>query len=86
MFKPERFLDESGKFSPKLDKTLAFGTGKRVCSGETFSRNALFLVASALVQNFHIEMPENEMMPLPSETRTGTLRYTPEYRLKFVPR
>lgn len=86
MFQPERFLDETGKFSPKLDKTLAFGAGKRVCAGETFSRNALFLVVSALVQNFDIVSPENEKVPLPSETRTGTFRYTPEYRLKFLPR
>lgn len=86
LFTPERFLDENGKFSPKLDKTLAFSSGKRVCPGETFSRNALFLVVSALVQNFDIEIPENEKMPQPSETCTGTFRYTPEYRLKFSAR
>lgn len=86
LFQPQRFLDETGKFSPKLDKTLAFGAGKRVCAGETFSRNALFLAVSALVQNFDIVSPENEKVPLPSETRTGTFRYTPEYRLKFLPR
>lgn len=86
LFKPERFLDETGKCSPKLDKSLAFGMGKRVCAGETFSRNALFLVVSALVQRFDIETPAGEKMPLPSETLTGTFRYTPEYRLRFMPR
>lgn len=85
-FKPERFLDEYGKFSPKLDKSMPFSAGKRLCAGETFSRNTLFLVVSALVQNFDIKMPENERMPLPDEHCTGIFQYAPKYRLKFVPR
>lgn len=85
-FTPERFLDESGKFSPKLDKSVPFGAGKRLCAGETFSRNTMFLVFSALVQNFNIETPNNEKLPLPNEHCTGIFQYAPEYRLKFVPR
>lgn len=30
LFEPERFLDEFGQFSPKLDKSTPFGAGKRV--------------------------------------------------------
>lgn len=85
-FNPERFLDESGQFSPKLDKSLPFGSGKRLCAGETFSRNALFLIVAALVQNFDVEMPTNQKMPMPCDHCTGMLQYAPEYRLTFVPR
>lgn len=86
LFKPERFIDESGHFSPKLDKSLPFGAGKRVCAGETFARNTLFLIVSALVQHFNIEMPKNMKMPLQCDMRTGVIQYLPEYRLKFVSR
>ncbi|XP_055307164.1 probable cytochrome P450 304a1, partial [Sitodiplosis mosellana] len=85
-FKPERFLDESGIFSPKLDKSLPFGAGKRVCAGETFARNSLFLIVSALVQNFNIELPANEKLPDPRETLSGFIRYPPDFRLKFLTR
>lgn len=86
VFKPERFLDECGKFSPKLDKSLPFGAGKRLCAGETFARNTLFLVVSALAQNFNISLPQNERMPLPCETKTGLVRYMSEFRFQFVTR
>lgn len=86
LFKPERFLSENGEISPKLDKSLPFGAGKRLCAGETFARNTLFLVLSALVQNFNIALPENGRMPKPNENCTGIIRYAPEYRLKFVSR
>ena len=85
-FKPERFLDESGMFSPKLDKSFPFGAGKRLCAGETFSRNSMFLVLAALVQNFNIELPANEKLPDPSETLSGFVRYAPDFRIKFVAR
>lgn len=78
-FKPERFLNEDGQFSVKLDKSLPFGAGKRLCAGETFARNAYFLVAAALIQNFNFEMPANEQMPNVSETITGVLRIVPDY-------
>lgn len=80
-FKPERFLNEDGQFSVKLDKSLPFGAGKRLCAGETFARNAYFLVASALMQNFNFKMPANEEMPGVSETITGVLRVVPDYWL-----
>lgn len=80
-FKPERFLNEAGQLSVKLDRSLPFGAGKRLCAGETFARNAYFLVAAALIQNFNFKMPENEVMPRVSETITGVLRAAPDYWL-----
>lgn len=85
-FIPDRFLDENGKFAPKLDKSMPFGAGKRLCAGETFARNTMFLVTSALIQQFTFELPKNGKMPDPKDAHTGILRSPNEYRLKFVPR
>lgn len=85
-FVPERFLDENGKFSVKLDKSLPFGAGKRLCAGETFARNSLFLVATALMQNFNIVKSECDRIPDPKETHTGFARVIPTFWVKLVPR
>lgn len=79
-------MNEDGQFSVKLDKSLPFGAGKRLCAGETFARNAYFLVAAALIQNFKFKMPENETMPDVSETITGVVRLVPEYWLRVESR
>lgn len=84
LFQPERFLDENGKFSPKLDKSLPFSTGKRLCAGETFSRNILFLTVATIVQNFNITLPEGEKLPM--DAKTGMFHYLPEFALEFLPR
>lgn len=84
VFQPKRFLDENGCFSPKLDKSLPFSAGKRVCAGETFARNTLFLLTAAIAQNFNIAMPEGEQMPL--KTSTGFLRQLPDFWMEFSPR
>lgn len=86
LFRPERFLDESGRLCVQKDHSLPFGAGKRLCAGETFARNTLFLVAAALLQNFSIEMPHGHRMPDPSETMTGTPTYPPKYWIEFVAR
>lgn len=84
LFQPERFLDENGKFSPKLDKSLPFSAGKRVCAGETFTRNMLFLAVAAIVQNFNFAIPKGEKLPM--NAKTGMFQYLPEFSLEFLPR
>lgn len=83
IFNPNRFLDENGKLSLTLDKSLPFGAGRRVCAGETFSRNTLFLMTSALIQNFNFIVPDGKQMPATNETTTGIVTATPEYWLRF---
>lgn len=84
-FRPERFLDENGKMSLKLDKSLPFGAGKRLCAGETFARNTLFLLISSLFQNFNIELPANETVNL-EKNFTGFIRFPPQFWVKLTPR
>jgi cytochrome P450 len=50
-FRPERFIDEYGKFK-KNENLLAFSTGKRVCLGEGLARDELFLFTVNLFQTF----------------------------------
>lgn len=56
-FRPERFLDRStGRLAVRLDTTLPFGAGKRLCAGETFSRNLAFMLVTALAQSFNVSL------------------------------
>lgn len=78
-FRPERFLDASGKLSLSHDKSLPFGAGKRLCAGETFARNMLFSFTTAFFQEFSIQMPDGVKPFDFSENLTGTIRTTPDH-------
>lgn len=64
-FKPERFLTEEGSFVGWTAKQgfIPFGLGRRDCPGQPLARIMLCLFASALLQNFTIEVPEGEAKP-----------------------
>lgn len=85
-FRPERFLDDQGKLSLKKDITFPFGAGKRLCAGETFARNVLFLFGSALYQNFDIQVKPGEKLPDVNKNHTGLIIYIKDFYCKFVPR
>ena len=54
-FRPERFIDENGKYNSGDEPVIAFGTGKRSCIGEGFARNQLFLFTVQIFQNFRVK-------------------------------
>lgn len=85
-FRPERFIGPNGKLDLKLDKSLPFGGGKRLCAGETFARNTLFLFISAFFQNFDVSLPDGEPFPGRDKNCTGLITYTPEFWVKVTPR
>ncbi|ODM92885.1 Methyl farnesoate epoxidase [Orchesella cincta] len=61
-FRPERFLDENGKF--KSDPRLKpFGFGKRICLGEPVASLSLLQYLTVLVQNFTFYWVPNEPLP-----------------------
>ncbi|KAK7791197.1 hypothetical protein R5R35_009363 [Gryllus longicercus] len=71
-FRPDRFLDEKGELL-RRDVTMPFGAGKRLCPGETFSRQSMFVVLAALLQNFWFELASDKVTPdccLPGLTLT----------------
>lgn len=61
-FRPERFISPTGTLVKK-DFSLPFGAGKRLCAGETFARNSLFLMAAGLFQNFTFHLPPGVRLP-----------------------
>uniref|UniRef100_A0A7E4VVZ6 CYtochrome P450 family n=1 Tax=Panagrellus redivivus TaxID=6233 RepID=A0A7E4VVZ6_PANRE len=57
VFRPERFLDESGKFFQPAE-LIPFGLGKRVCLGEGMARLELYLFTANLLNHFKlVELP-----------------------------
>lgn len=86
VFRPERFIGPNGKLDLKADKSLPFGAGKRLCAGETFARNTLFLFISAFFQNFDISLPEGASLPGRDKNGTGLITYTPEFWIKVTAR
>lgn len=51
-FRPERFLSQDGKSIVRNEALLSFGTGKRICIGESLAREELKLFIGNLVQRF----------------------------------
>jgi cytochrome P450 len=64
-FKPERFLEEDGKFVGwnKLRGFMPFGIGRRECPGQTLAKIMMFSFASILLHRYKIELPEGAEIP-----------------------
>lgn len=83
-FRPERFFDTDGKVDLKKDITLPFGAGKRLCAGETFSRNVTFLYVSAIFQNFKLRLPPgDDIDEIRGRNAVGFITTTPDYWIQF---
>lgn len=83
-FKPERYLDYKGRLSIQKDASLPFGAGRRLCAGETFARNTMFLCIAALCQNFNIR-PVQSSGQL-DDTFCGLTRMPEDFWMKFEAR
>lgn len=83
-FRPGRFLDEDGKLNLKKDFSLPFGAGRRLCAGETFARNTMFLCIAALLQNFNLK-PSGGLPDL-NAVDCGLARMTRDFWIKLEAR
>ncbi|XP_064613895.1 cytochrome P450 2C42-like [Liolophura sinensis] len=91
-FKPERFLDEQQNLlptdHPNRKNLLPFGTGRRSCIGEMFSRSRIFVIIANLLQRF--DFSRDDSRPLPSlDPRTyqcSVVLSPPEYFVCVTPR
>ncbi|OWA54748.1 Cytochrome P450 2J3 [Hypsibius exemplaris] len=59
-FKPERFLDQSGKLRSKVEGFIPFSIGKRFCIGESLAKMELYIFFTSLVKNFQFRIPSGE--------------------------
>lgn len=59
-FKPDRFLDKSGKLLNSCNENIKylfpFGCGKRVCPGKNVAFNLIFLYVANLLKNFEFKL------------------------------
>ncbi|XP_061198221.1 steroid 17-alpha-hydroxylase/17,20 lyase-like [Saccostrea echinata] len=66
-FDPPRFLDDNGRIQspqhPNRKRLFVFGAGRRVCLGEAFARNRLYLFVIMLLQHFTFEPDISEQLP-----------------------
>ncbi len=89
-FRPERFLDESGRIvpadHPNRKHLMPFGAGTRVCLGEAFALARLFIWITAMIQRFSITPAEGtELTEAGNYKFHGVLGSEP-YEVVFVNR
>ncbi|KFB45025.1 AGAP005656-PA-like protein [Anopheles sinensis] len=91
VFRPERFLVESGsdmKTHPHTDRLMFFGIGKRRCLGEVLARACLFTFFVGIMQKFELLEPVNPQPGMEPSTvlRPGITLSPKPYDVVFKPR
>ncbi|KAJ8667473.1 hypothetical protein QAD02_009136 [Eretmocerus hayati] len=61
-FRPERFLDESGRYQHN-NSSIPFGLGKRRCLGEGLARWSLFLLLTHVLHHFDFQSSDGSPSP-----------------------
>lgn len=64
---------------------MSFVAGKRLCAGETFARNKIFLTVTSILQNFNLK-PDGDTLPDLNQTSCGLIRIPDDFWLKLEAR
>jgi len=59
-FNPDRFLHPDGTLTDDTSYTMIFGFGRRVCPGQYFADNSLWLVMTSMLAMFNISKARND--------------------------
>eukprot|EP00094_Tigriopus_californicus_P013115 TCALIF_12682-PA protein Name:"Similar to Cyp303a1 Probable cytochrome P450 303a1 (Drosophila melanogaster)" AED:0.09 eAED:0.09 QI:108/0.85/0.87/1/0.85/0.75/8/29/490 len=73
-FRPERFLNDDGSKTLKIERFIPFGFGKRVCMGESLAKAELFIFTIMILQNLRIKISANHAKPDPGQYEAGITR------------
>ncbi|XP_067651858.1 cytochrome P450 2U1-like [Haliotis asinina] len=82
-FRPDRFLDDSGKIAKK-DEFIPFSLGRRVCLGESMARMELFLFLTTMIQRFKFVPVDGQMPSL--DGIMGLTHFPKPFIMKAIPR
>lgn len=93
VFRPQRFLDASGRLLPpeheRRKRVLSFGGGPRVCPGEQLGTSRLFIALVTVVQRFVVATPDGKTDTATCDPRTfdlGLVLSPKAYKVKFIER
>lgn len=59
-FRPERFLKPDGGIQDDPTLSLAFGSGRRICSGRHLADATIFMVAVSVLSAFNVTKARDE--------------------------
>ncbi|XP_071082988.1 steroid 17-alpha-hydroxylase/17,20 lyase-like [Haliotis cracherodii] len=80
VFKPERFLDQTGKMAAKPESWLPFSAGRRVCLGESVAKPELHLLLAGIMRHLRVSLPPGTKLNF--EQRGGSFQSIPnEYEI-----
>lgn len=69
-FKPERFLNEEGKFDKSSPNMINFGMGRRACAGDFVAQNVMFIYTTSFFQRYSVHRDPNHP-DLPTKAMPG---------------
>ena len=91
VFRPERFLDQSGYLlpadHPNRKHMLQLGAGPRVCVDEAFALKRLFIFTISLVQKFDLQQGDESLVQCDYDAyENGAVLHHKPYKVRLVAR
>ncbi|XP_038056997.1 cytochrome P450 2J6-like isoform X2 [Patiria miniata] len=84
-FRPERFLDETGRNVVKQEEHIPFSIGRRMCIGEQLAKMELFIFLTHLFHQFTIKKPDGSP-PISFKGVMGVTLSPLPYEVCVIPR